>query len=108
MNKYLGKKSMNAFLTHGAILCVAGVRKLTFRTPVNRKIFGVRHKYFSTSPIVTTTLRVTRIMVKRRYLPRRGTARDVGGIISASNKKNTVSERRILMERLTCDWSVKC
>ena len=34
-------------------LCVAGVRKLTFNTP-----------------IVTTTENVTRIMVKRRYLPK--------------------------------------
>lgn len=38
---------------------------------------------------------VTKIMVKRRYLPNRGTAREVGGIISASNRKNTVRERRI-------------
>jgi len=45
--------------------------------------------------IVTTTERVTSTMVKRRYLPRRGTVRDVGGIISASSRKNTVSDRRI-------------
>ena len=41
---------MNALRTQGAILCVAGVLKLTLRTP-----------------IVITTLKVTRIIVKRRY-----------------------------------------
>ena len=33
-------------------------------------------------------------MLKRRYLLSKGTARDVGGMISASSRKNTVSERR--------------
>ena len=33
--------------------------------------------------------------------PRSGTAREVGGIISAKRRKNTVSESRMLMERLT-------
>ena len=63
--------------------------------------------------MVTTTDRVTSIMVKRRYLPRSGTAREVGGIISARSKKNTVSDSRMLMDKLT--WqnnfsicSVKC
>jgi len=32
-------------------------------------------------------------------LPRRGTEREVGGIISARRRKNTVSERRMEMER---------
>ena len=40
-------------------------------------------------------------MVNSKYFPSRGTARDVGGIISARRRKNTVSERRIEMERLT-------
>ena len=51
--------------------------------------------------MVTTTDSVTSIMVKRRYLPRSGTARDVGGMISASSKKNTVSDSRMLMDKLT-------
>ena len=46
----LGRKSMKTLRTHGAILWVAGVRKLTLSTP-----------------IVTTTEKVTRIMVKSRY-----------------------------------------
>ena len=41
---------MKILRTQGAILCVAGVRKFTFSTP-----------------IVTTTENVTRIMVKSRY-----------------------------------------
>ena len=40
-------------------------------------------------------------MVKRTNLPRRGTTREGGGMISASRRKNTVRERRMLMERLT-------
>ena len=46
-------------------------------------------------------LKVSRIMVKRTNLPRRGTTREVGGMISASRRKNTVSESRMEMERLT-------
>ena len=46
-------------------------------------------------------LKVSRIMVNRTNLPRRGTTREVGGMISANRRKNTVSERRMEMERLT-------
>ena len=46
-------------------------------------------------------LKVSRIMVKRTNLPRRGTTREVGGMISAKRRKNTVSESRMEMERLT-------
>ena len=44
---------------------------------------------------------VTRIMVKRRYLPSNGTASEVGGMISASRRKNTVSETSMEMHRVT-------
>lgn len=44
---------------------------------------------------------VTRIMVNNRYLPSNGTARDVGGMISASSRKNTVKETRMEMQRVT-------
>ena len=40
-------------------------------------------------------------MVKRTNLPRSGTTREVGGMISASSRKNTVRDRRMEMERLT-------
>lgn len=43
--------------------------------------------------------KVTKIMVKRRYLPIRGTTKDVGGISSAKSKKKTVNERRMLTHR---------
>ena len=35
------------------------------------------------------------------YLPNRGTDMEVGGMISANSKKNTVNDRRIEMERDT-------
>ena len=34
-------------------------------------------------------------------LPRRGTEREVGGMISASSRKNTVSDSRMEMDRDT-------
>lgn len=44
----------------------------------------------------------TRTMVNNRYLPSSGTARDVGGMISASSKKNTVNDTSMLLHRVTC------
>lgn len=38
---------------------------------------------------------VTSIIVNNKYLPSKGTANDVGGIISANNKKNTVNDSKI-------------
>ena len=46
-------------------------------------------------------LNVSKIMVKRTNLPRSGTTREVGGIISARRRKNTVRERRILIDKET-------
>jgi len=40
-------------------------------------------------------------MVNSTNFPSKGTTKDVGGIISASRRKNTVRERRMDMERLT-------
>ena len=45
---------------------------------------------------VTRMDSVTRIMVNKRYLPINGTTSEVGGMSSASSKKKTVSERRML------------
>lgn len=64
--------------TRGDILCVEGERKCTLRTHT-----------------VTQIEDVTRIIVKSRYFPRSGTAKEVGGIISAKSRKNTVNESRI-------------
>ena len=41
------------------------------------------------------------------YLPNRGTDMEVGGIISANSKKNTVNDRRIEMERDTWNENYK-
>lgn len=38
---------------------------------------------------------VTKIIVNNKYFPNNGTAKLVGGIISASNKKNTVNDSKI-------------
>ena len=57
------------------------------------------------TPTVTQMDKVTRIMVNKRYFPNRGTARDVGGMISASSRKKTVSDSRIEMHRVTCKIS---
>ena len=46
-------------------------------------------------------LKVSKIMVKRTNLPRSGTTREVGGMISARRRKNTVRERRILIDKET-------
>lgn len=43
----------------------------------------------------------TRIIVNSRYFPSNGIANDVGGMISASSKKNTVNETRIEMQSVT-------
>ena len=49
----------------------------------------------------SSNLNVSRIMVKRTNLPRRGTTREVGGMISARRRKNTVKESRIEMDKET-------
>ena len=41
--------------------------------------------------------------MKRTNFPSSGTTSDVGGIISASSKKNTVRESKIEIDRLTCN-----
>ena len=53
------------------------------------------------TPTVTHIESVTKIMVNKRYLPSNGTARDVGGMISASSKKNTVRDKRMDMQSVT-------
>jgi hypothetical protein len=46
-------------------------------------------------------LNVSNIIVNKTNFPSKGTTSDVGGIISASSRKNTVNESRMLIERLT-------
>jgi len=48
--------------------------------------------------MVTTTDSVTSIIVNNKYFPSNGTVNDVGGIISANSKKNTVNDSKILIQ----------
>lgn len=57
---------------------------------------------FRTHTVVQTD-NDTKIMVNSRYFPSNGTARDVGGIISANNRKNTVSDTRMEIHNVTCN-----
>ena len=43
------------------------------------------------------------IIVNNTNLPSRGTTKEVGGMISANSRKNTVSDSKIEMDRLTCN-----
>ena len=80
---------MKTLLIQGAMVWVCGDLKWMLRTTT-----------------VTQMLKVSRIMVNRTNLPSRGTTKEVGGMISASSRKNTVRERRMLMDRLTCTVNV--
>jgi len=46
-------------------------------------------------------LKVSNIIVNKTNFPRRGTTRDVGGMISARRRKKTVRESNILIDKLT-------
>lgn len=46
-------------------------------------------------------LNVSKIMVNNTNFPKSGTTNDVGGIISANNKKNTVNDSKIEILRET-------
>jgi len=55
------------------------------------------------SNTIVTHLIDTRIMANMRYFPSNGITRDVGGMISTTSKKNTWSEMRIEIDRVTCE-----
>uniref|UniRef100_A0A1A9V642 Uncharacterized protein n=1 Tax=Glossina austeni TaxID=7395 RepID=A0A1A9V642_GLOAU len=55
----------------------------------------------STQTVVQTD-NETNIIVNSKYFPSSGTANDVGGIISANSKKNTVNETSIEIHKVTC------
>lgn len=50
-----------------------------------------------------TYLNVSSIIVKSTNFPKSGTTNDVGGIISASSKKNTVNDSKMDMLNETCN-----
>ena len=62
------------------------------------------------NPIILITkpyLNVSRIIVNKTNFPKSGTTNDVGGMISASKRKNTVRDSRIDIERLTYKVNTK-
>jgi len=52
-----------------------------------------------------THLNVSSIMVKSTNFPSSGTTSDVGGMISARSRKNTVSDSRMDMLNETCKYT---
>lgn len=73
----------------------------------NVSIVETYRKWMFRTQTVVQTDSDTKIMVKRRYLPNKGTAKDVGGMISANNRKNTVKETSIEMHKVTCQRKCK-
>ena len=57
--------------------------------------------YYPPSASTSLHLKVSRIMVNRTNFPNKGTTREVGGMISARSRKNTVRESRMEMESET-------
>lgn len=75
-----------------------------FRISKGKKIFNenLTHlKLTLSTAIVTNTENDTRTIVNSRYFPNSGTVREVGGIISDSNKKNTPSDRTMEIDNDT-------
>lgn len=54
-------------------------------------------KWTLSTQTVIHTLNDTKIIVNSKYFPRRGIANEVGGMISASSRKNTVRDTNIEM-----------
>jgi hypothetical protein len=79
-----------------ALLEICGIHSINNKF-IFKKCKKTHRKLTFNTAIVTTTESVTSIIVKRRYLPNNGTVNDVGGIISTSSKKNTVSDSNILI-----------
>lgn len=63
-------------------------------------IMSNRKWMFNTTTVIPIDMD-TRTMVNNRYFPSNGTARDVGGMISANSKKNTVNDTSILLHKVT-------
>ena len=101
-----GRMWMKTLLTHGAMVWVCGDRKWIFRTTTVTQILKKNNwlvpLQMSVYMSISIYLNVSNIIVKSTNFPNKGTTREVGGIISASSRKNTVNERRILMDKLTC------
>ena len=99
---------------------MVGVRKLTFNTPivtttenvtsimVKRRYLPRIEKQFSGNILAgyqgskEDPLASIEKLHHHLILPNKGTDMEVGGIISANSKKNTVNESRIEMDKDTC------
>ena len=62
---------------------------------------SILHPFCSEISLRISYLNVSKIMVNNTNFPSKGTTSEVGGMISASKRKNTVSESKMEMERLT-------
>ena len=85
INKYLGSMSIHQRFIQGDIEWVDGVLKCIFSTQT-----------------VAHTETVMRIIVKTRYLPNKGIANEVDGIVSISTDKKNISETRMDIVSVTC------
>ena len=118
---------INTFRTQGDMLWVAGDRKWTFKIPTvtiidsetkNRRIFlnfVLFSKIKNILSIIFLGLKVNfelylpNIMVNSKYFPSNGTAKEVGGMISANSKKNTVRESNMEIQSVTWNfnWTIR-
>ena len=114
---------INTFRTQGDMLWVAGDRKWTFKIPTvtiidsetknrrkNIKSFSFVFKNIISKIIflgikVNLELYLPNIMVNSKYFPSNGTAKEVGGIISANSKKNTVRESNMEIQSVTWNFN---
>lgn len=108
---------MKTVRTHGDILCVDGDLKMICKIELLNRLrnlrywldedivwvfhFTYRKCMFNTHTVVHTD-NETNIIVNSKYFPSNGTANDVGGIISANRRKNTVKDTRIEIHNVTC------
>ena len=56
---------------------------------------------------VNLELYLPNIMVNSKYFPSNGTAKEVGGMISANNKKNTVRESNMEIQSVTWNFNYR-
>lgn len=102
-----GSTWTKTLLTHGAIRCVDDDRKWTLSTITVTKMdrvtsIIVNRRYFPKKSTLVIDIVISSQSEKMNELPSKGTTRDVGGMISARSKKNTVKERRMETDRATC------
>lgn len=110
MHINLAIKCKNNFRHNGDMLCVEGDLRNVWYIKIRFCNFVLIEilinqltnlKCILRTQTVVQTESDTKIIVNNKYFPKSGTANDVGGIISANNKKNTVNDTRIEMHNVT-------